>query len=138
MIMIETLEGHARKTIVSVLDAIEQLSRLRSRYDEHKLDDVGWELLLELLRAEKSEQRLSVSALTISIPGVCATTSLRRIGELHGRGYVERTPDAKDRRRDFVALTSMARTLLCDYLARVDSCLADIRREGRPEHAALR
>jgi DNA-binding MarR family transcriptional regulator len=116
--------------MVSVLDAIDQLSRLRGRYDQHKLDDVAWELLLELLRAERAEQRLSVSALTISVPGVSATTSLRRIGELHARGYVERTPDARDRRRDFVALTPTARSLLADYLARVDSCLADIHRDA--------
>ena len=127
MIRIETTRDP--RTMVSVLDAIEQLSRLRSQYGEHKLDDVAWELLLELLRAERGRLKLSVSALTISVPGVSATTSLRRIGELQARGYVERTPDAKDRRRDFVALTATARTLLSDYLARVDDCLADIHRD---------
>jgi len=114
----------------AVLDAIEQLSRLRGRYCEHKLDDVAWELLLELLRASAHDLKLSVSALTISVPGVSATTSLRRIGELQARGFIERTPDAKDRRRDFVALTPAARSLLTDYLARVDSCLADIHRDS--------
>jgi len=79
-----------------------------------------------LLRAEQSNQRLSVSALTISIPGVSATTSLRRIGELATGGYVDRTPDARDGRRDFVTLTAKARSLLTDYLANVDSCLNDL------------
>jgi DNA-binding MarR family transcriptional regulator len=127
--MIESKEAHDSRTMVSVLDAMEQLSRLRARYCEHKLDDVAWELLLELLRAAARELKLSVSALTMSVPGVSATTSLRRIGELQARGFVERTADAKDRRRDFVALTPTARTLLSDYLARVDSCLADIHRD---------
>jgi DNA-binding response OmpR family regulator len=115
-----------QRTKVSVLDTIEQLRRVRNRYNDHKLDEVAWELLLELLRAEQSNQKLSVSALTISIPGVSATTSLRRIGELATGGYVDRTPDARDGRRDFVTLTAKARGLLTDYLANVDSCLADL------------
>jgi FixJ family two-component response regulator/DNA-binding MarR family transcriptional regulator len=115
-----------QRTKVSVLDTIEQLRRVRIRYNDHKLDEVAWELLLELLRAEQSNQRLSVSALTISIPGVSATTSLRRIGELATGGYVDRTPDARDGRRDFVTLTAKARSLLTDYLANVDSCLNDL------------
>jgi FixJ family two-component response regulator/DNA-binding MarR family transcriptional regulator len=114
------------RTKVSVLDTIEQLRRVRNRYNSHKLDEVAWELLLELLRAEQSNQRLSVSALTISIPGVSATTSLRRIGELATGGYVDRTPDARDGRRDFVTLTAKARGLLTDYLANVDTCLAEL------------
>jgi DNA-binding response OmpR family regulator len=111
---------------VPVLDTIEKLRSLRSRYDEHKLDDVAWELLLELLRTEQGDHKLSVSALTISIPGVSATTSLRRIGELTARGYVDRVPDSRDGRRDFVSLTLKAHDLLKDYLADVDRYLSDI------------
>jgi DNA-binding HxlR family transcriptional regulator len=87
-------------------------------------------LLLELLRTEQGEHKLSVSALTISIPGVSATTSLRRIGELTARGYVDRVPDARDGRRDFVALTLKAHELLKDYLADVDRYLTDIHSSG--------
>jgi CheY-like chemotaxis protein len=119
-------DGPARKSKVPVLDTIEKLRRLRARYDAHKLDDVAWELLLELLRTEQGDHKLSVSALTISIPGVSATTSLRRIGELTARGYVDRVPDARDGRRDFVALTLKAHDLLKDYLADVDRYLSDI------------
>jgi FixJ family two-component response regulator/DNA-binding MarR family transcriptional regulator len=127
-----------QRTKVSVLDTIEQLRRVRIRYNSHKLDEVAWELLLELLRAEQSNQRLSVSALTISIPGVSATTSLRRIGELTTGGYVDRTPDAKDGRRDFVTLTTKARSLLTDYLANVDSCLNDLHSNDPSLSAAAR
>jgi CheY-like chemotaxis protein/DNA-binding MarR family transcriptional regulator len=123
-------DGSPRKSKVPALDTIEKLRRLRSRYDEHKLDDVAWELLLELLRTEQGEQKLSVSALTISIPGVSATTSLRRIGELTARGYVDRVPDARDGRRDFVSLTLKAHDLLKDYLADVDRYLTDIHSSG--------
>jgi DNA-binding MarR family transcriptional regulator len=127
-----------QRTKVSVLDTIEQLRRVRDRYNSHKLDEVAWELLLELLRAEQSNQKLSVSALTISIPGVSATTSLRRIGELATGGYVDRTPDARDGRRDFVTLTVKSRSLLTDYLAQVDSCLTDLLSNDPPVSAAAR
>jgi CheY-like chemotaxis protein/DNA-binding MarR family transcriptional regulator len=127
-----------QRTKVSVLDTIEQLRRVRDRYNSHKLDEVAWELLLELLRAEQGNQKLSVSALTISIPGVSATTSLRRIGELATGGYVDRTPDARDGRRDFVTLTAKARGLLTEYLANVDSCLNDLLSNDTPQPAAAR
>jgi CheY-like chemotaxis protein/DNA-binding MarR family transcriptional regulator len=126
----------APRTTVAVLDTIEHLRRLRSRYEEHRLDDVAWELLLELLRAEQHEQRLSVSALTISIPGVSATTSLRRIGELATRGYVDRVPDERDGRRDFVSLTPQSRMLLKDYLAQVDSFLMQLQSNSKQASTA--
>jgi CheY-like chemotaxis protein/DNA-binding MarR family transcriptional regulator len=126
----DTGPGVARKAKVPVLDTIEKLRKLRARYDEHKLDDVAWELLLELLRTEQGDHKLSVSALTISIPGVSATTSLRRIGELTARGYVDRVPDERDGRRDFVALTLKAHDLLREYLADVDRYLTDIHSAG--------
>lgn len=129
-----TIEAHWPKGRVSVLDAIEGLRKLRRHYDDHKLDDVAWDLLLEMLRAEQNQSRLSVSALTISIPGVSSTTSLRRVSELTARGYIERVPDARDGRRDFVRLTPKSRELLVDYLAHADLCLVDIRSsaEARP------
>jgi DNA-binding MarR family transcriptional regulator len=87
--------------LLSVLDTIEQLRRLRTLYAHHSLDDVEWDLLFELLRAERLQQRMSVSALTIVTSGVSTTTSLRRINQLVARGYIERNPDASDARRDF-------------------------------------
>lgn len=106
---------------LAILDTIEQLRRLRSRYESHKLDDVAWDLLLELLRAERLRQRLSVSGLAISISGVSATTSLRRMNELAARGYIERVPDPTDARRDFVALTQKSQELLAEYLTQANA-----------------
>jgi DNA-binding response OmpR family regulator/DNA-binding MarR family transcriptional regulator len=127
-----TIEATWPKGRISVLAAIEGLRKLRRHYDEHKLDDVAWDLLLEMLRAEQKQTRLSVSALTISIPGVSSTTSLRRVSELTARGYIERVPDARDGRRDFVRLTAKARELLIDYLEHADSCLIDVQSAERP------
>jgi CheY-like chemotaxis protein/DNA-binding MarR family transcriptional regulator len=112
--------------LLSVLDTIEHLRRLRDRYTDHQLDEVDWDLLLELLRAERLHQRLSVSALTVSSTAASATTSLRRLNKLVSRGYVVRIPDASDARRDFVSLTSKANDLLGDYLSCANSHLREL------------
>jgi DNA-binding response OmpR family regulator/DNA-binding MarR family transcriptional regulator len=113
--------------LLAVLDTIEQLRRLRDLYAHHSLDDVEWGLLLELLRAERLQQRMSVSDLTIAASsGASTTTSLRRINQLVARGYLVRIPDASDARRDFVSLTSKSNDLLTDYLARANAHLRDL------------
>jgi len=107
--------------LLSVLDTIEQLRRLRKLYAQHSLDELDWDLLLELLRAERLQQRMSVSALTIVTGGVSTTTLLRRINQLVVRGYIIRSPDESDARRDFVSLTSKSNDLLLDYLTRANA-----------------
>jgi len=109
--------------LLAVLDTLEQLRRLRNLYAQHSLDDLDWDLLLELLRAERLQQRMSVSALTIVTSGASTTTSLRRINQLVGRGYIIRIPDENDARRDFVSLTSKSNDLLTDYLTRANAHL---------------
>lgn len=89
-----------------------------------ELDDVAWNLLLELLRVEKAAQRVSVSALSISVEDISPTTALRRIRELVKAGHILRNPDPLDARRDFVVLASESRAALEDYLARVAKELA--------------
>lgn len=111
---------------LAILDTIEHLRRLRERFAEHKLDDVAWDLLLELLRAERLRQRLSVSGLAISIGGVSATTSLRRMNELAAREYIERIPDPADARRDFVQLTPKSQALLADYLSQANAYVSAV------------
>jgi DNA-binding response OmpR family regulator len=126
-------EPHGAGGRVSVLDTIEGLHKLRLRYADHKLDELAWDLLLELLRAAQKQSRLSVSALAISFPDTPTTTSLRRIGELTAGGYIEREPDAQDRRRDFLTLTPKARALLEDYLMCAEAFLP----EPRPDSQAI-
>ena len=121
-------QGH-----VSVLDTIEGLHKLRLRYADHKLDELAWDLLLELLRAEQKHNRLSVSALAISFPDSPPTTSLRRISELTSGGYIEREPDVQDRRRDFLTLSPKAKALLEDYLTCAEAFLTEV----RPDYQAL-
>ncbi|MFC4313539.1 response regulator [Steroidobacter flavus] len=89
-----------------------------------ELDDVAWDLLLELLRADKTAQRISVSALSISVPHISPTTALRRIRELVKAGHILRNPDPMDARRDFVVLASECRAALEHYLEQVAKELA--------------
>jgi CheY-like chemotaxis protein/DNA-binding MarR family transcriptional regulator len=119
-------QGADEPALLQVLDTIEQLRRLRERYADHELDDVEWDLLLELLRAARLHQRLSVSALTVSATAASATTSLRRVNQLVARGYVVRIPDASDARRDYVSLTSKSNALLTDYLTRANAHLRNL------------
>lgn len=109
---------------LGILDTIERLRRLRAQYVNQQLDDIAWDLLLELLRAERMRQKLSVSGLAISVSGVSTTTSLRRINELAASAYIERSPDPTDARRDFVTLTPKSRSLLSDYLAQANTHLS--------------
>jgi CheY-like chemotaxis protein len=88
------------------------------------LDDVAWELLLELLRVEKVSQRISVSALSISVEHISPTTALRRIRELVKAGHIIRNPDPMDARRDFVTLAPESRIALEQYLGQVAKELA--------------
>lgn len=88
------------------------------------LDDVAWDLLRELLRAEKSGQRISVSALSISVEHISPTTALRRIRDLVKAGHITRNPDPLDARRDFVALATESRAALERYLEQVTKELA--------------
>jgi DNA-binding response OmpR family regulator/DNA-binding MarR family transcriptional regulator len=89
-----------------------------------ELDDVAWDLLLELLRAEKASQRVSVSALSISVGHISPTTALRRIRELVKAGHIVRNPDPMDARRDFVALAPESCAALEQYLREVTKGIA--------------
>jgi len=122
----------------SVIEIIEILRQLRSRYAHHKLDDVAWGLLLDLARAERQHQRLSVSGLMISNSNVSSTTLLRRVNELTARGYMARVPDPKDARRAFVSLTAKAHEVVTDYLEQANDYVGKLgvphRHAGGPGH----
>jgi CheY-like chemotaxis protein len=120
-------EPAARKSAGSdfALLGLDHLRRPRQSFAPlGELDDVAWELLLELLRAEKVSQRISVSALSISVEHISPTTALRRIRELVKAGHIIRNPDPMDARRDFVTLSPESRAALEQYLGQVAKELA--------------
>lgn len=128
----EPLAPTARKTAADnprdfALLGMEQVRRLRRSFPPlSELDDVAWHLLLELASADKRGQRLSVSALCVSIDNVSSTTALRRVQELVKAGHIVRIPDPADARRDFVTLDSATQAVLDRYLERVGQELAAV------------
>ena len=114
--------GNARDFALLGMDQVRRLRRLFPPLSE--LDDIAWDLLLELARADKSAQRLSVSSLCVSVEHVSSTTALRRVQDLVKAGHIVRVPDPADARRDFVALDAAANAVLDRYLERVAAELA--------------
>jgi DNA-binding response OmpR family regulator len=120
-----THEAKAVQAGEFALLGMDHLRRLRRLFPPlGDLDDVAWDLLRELLRAEKNGHRLSVSALSLSVEQVSSTTALRRTQELVKAGHIVRNPDPLDARRDFVALAPAIRATLDQYLERVAAELA--------------
>ena len=115
-----TDEAQRQLRTAQLLDTMEQLRRLRRRNYSglEDMDDVAWELLMEVLRSNREGRQISVSGLTISVEGVSPTTALRRTNELVAKGHLHRVPDPTDARRDFVTLDPKTRAALEDYLAR--------------------
>jgi CheY-like chemotaxis protein len=125
-------EGVAASPGDFALLGMDHLRRLRRAFPPlSDLDDTAWDLLLEVLRSEKSGQRLSVSALSISVEPVSSTTALRRIQELAKAGHIVRQPDPTDARRDFVTLAAGSREILESYLERVAKELAAVAAAAR-------
>jgi CheY-like chemotaxis protein len=112
-------KGSSHSADVALL-GMDRLRRLRRDYPPlGDLDDVAWDLVRELVRAEKTAQRLSVSALSMAAEQVSSSTAVRRIQDLARAGVLVRTPDPADARRDFVNLAPEMRATLDRYLEQV-------------------
>jgi len=99
---------------------MDRLRRLRREFPPlGELDDVAWDLVRELVRVERTTQRLSVSALSMAAEQVSSSTAVRRIQDLVRAGVLIRTPDPADARRDFVNLAPEMRATLDRYLEQV-------------------
>jgi hypothetical protein len=95
--------------------------RMRSRFLPDELfADPAWDMMLDLLYAELSHQRVSVSKLCAA-SAVPATTALRWITTLVERGVFTRRADPHDARRFFVELSPETSRSLRRYFAEVDA-----------------
>jgi len=111
--------GAAHAADVALL-GMDRLRRLRREYPPlDELDDVAWDLVRELVRVERTAQRLSVSALSMAAEQVSSSTAVRRIQDLVRAGILIRTRDPADARRDFVNLAPEMRATLDRYLEQV-------------------
>ncbi|MCW1429932.1 winged helix DNA-binding protein [Novosphingobium sp. JCM 18896] len=79
----------------------------------------AWDMLLDLLAAQGSKKRISVTSACLA-SNVPLTTALRWITVLEGKGLVEREEDEMDARRTFLKLTRKARGLLRTYFVELE------------------
>lgn len=75
----------------------------REHFGPELAQDGVWNMLLELLAARSDGSQLSIKCLWLS-SGLPHSTSLRWINHLVARGYVTRSEDPADGRRQFIAL----------------------------------
>jgi CheY-like chemotaxis protein len=115
-----TERGASNHSADVALLGMDRLRRLRREFPPlGELDDVAWDLVRELVRVERTSQRLSVSALSMAAEQVSSSTAVRRIQDLVRTGVLIRTPDPADARRDFVNLAPEMRATLDRYLEQV-------------------
>jgi DNA-binding MarR family transcriptional regulator len=105
------------ETITSVIRA----RKLRTRYFSADLfADPAWDIMLDLLRAEASQVRVSVSTLCLAAE-VPATTALRWLKSMEKQGLIIRRDDPLDGRRVYVELTPETSLALNRYFADVEN-----------------
>jgi DNA-binding MarR family transcriptional regulator len=103
-----------------------QARQKRMRYlPEGLFAEPAWDMLLDLLHAEITDRRVSVSSLCIA-SGVPATTSLRRIKRMVDRGVLVRHVDRLDGRRTFLELAPEVSAALRRYFVDVVRTHPDI------------
>lgn len=91
--------------------------RLRDQFFPSDLfADPAWDMLLDLMAARLSGERVSVSSLCIAA-AVPPTTALRWIRQLTDRGVFERKADPVDGRRIFIALSDSTAEAMAKWFA---------------------
>lgn len=78
--------------------------------------DSAWSMLLDLLLARMEDSMLSVSSACIG-SGAPMSTAMRLVRRFVDAGIVQKIPDEKDRRRDFLVLDDEMKQLMLEYLA---------------------
>ena len=114
-------EGNAIDHIeAKVLRQMLEARRTRTQFFSSDLfADPAWDMLLELLVAELTGQRVTISSLCTA-SNVPTTTALRWIKTLEQHGLVKRRADPLDARRYFIALTNHAELALKQYFSAID------------------
>ena len=99
--------------------AMLKLRRNRDRFFDGELfADPAWDILLELYAAELGQQKVSVGSLCVGA-AVPATTALRWISQLTGKGLIERQADQMDGRRFHLSLSSTGLDAMASYFKMV-------------------
>lgn len=115
----ETDEEHAVRMASARqrADGILALRLRRARFFPANLfADPAYDILLDLFVQERRGRPISITSACLAA-GVPPTTALRWIGHLSDLGLVIRTPDPRDKRRVYVALTADSRKRLVTWLS---------------------
>lgn len=107
----------ARAGLVGIARRLLKEADAREVYFPHCVSpDPVWSILLDLyIKAAEGEKVVVTDACIAS--RAPATTALRWIGEMVDRGMVIRTPDSRDRRRAYLALSDEVFANMSRYLA---------------------
>lgn len=104
---------------VERIRAVIHARRLRASYfAEDLFADPAWDMMLELLKAELSQHRVTVSNLCAAA-AVPATTALRWLNSLVEKGLLVRRDDPHDGRRAYVELAPETSGALRHYFAQL-------------------
>ena len=102
-----------------VIRAMLKLRRNRDQFFNGELfADPAWDMLLELYAARLAQHRISVGNLCLGA-AVPATTALRWISLLEGKGLIERKADPMDGRRFHLSLSSIGLDAMANYFKTV-------------------
>jgi DNA-binding MarR family transcriptional regulator len=106
---------------VETISKVIRARRLRTRYFPDDLfADPAWDIMLDLLRAEASQMRVSVSSLCLAAE-VPATTALRWIKSMEKQGLIIRRADPHDGRRVFIELSPDTSLALNRYFSELEN-----------------
>lgn len=114
-------EEHVNPSIQQQLaGSLYKIRRIRDRTfsDDDIFGDPAWDMLLDLVYAERDHKSVSVTSacMAASVP---PTTALRWVSILENKGYIERTQDKLDGRRRYVMLTEKGRVLMNRFFAQL-------------------
>lgn len=114
-------EEHVNPAIQQQLaGTLYQIRRARDRIfsDEDLFGDPAWDILLDLVYAERDNKSVSVTSACMA-SSVPPTTALRWVTILENKGYIERRQDQLDGRRRYVMLTDRGRVLMNRFFAQL-------------------
>lgn len=114
--------GQDKATVQAVQNLIDARQLRYKFFGADLFADPAWDMLLELLRAEIEQHRVTVSSLTRA-SNVPATTALRWIKIMTDRGLLNRSADPTDARRIFLELSPTSSLAMRAYFhdfARLD------------------
>ncbi|KAA9352673.1 response regulator [Ochrobactrum quorumnocens] len=108
-------EAHIDLTKERMLELL-RTRDIKTRYFKEKLFvDPAWHMLSDLMENYLLDHQVSVTALYIA-SGIAAATAARRLEELEQGGFIGRTLDPSDGRRQLAHLTQKSIDLMMTYL----------------------